>query len=152
MINVAKGYMKYLIHGYFRKFRFKYQFSPMSDYIENDYASYKLTDGIVYIRYHIGISINLDAAVRIVEDRLKIQQGQSFPVLCDIRGVREINKSARDYLALEGSVSIKAAAFIFENPVSEVLSRFYLLANKPPIPIKAFHSIEEAKDFLEKHT
>ncbi|NGX82689.1 hypothetical protein [Aequorivita sp. KMM 9714] len=123
----------------------------MLDYIENDFASYRFTDGIVYMRYHIGISINLDAAIMIVEDRLRIHAGQCLLVICDIRGVKEINKPARDYLAKEGSVLIKAAAFIVEKPVSELLSRFYMLASKPPIPTEAFQSIEEAKFFLEKY-
>ena len=122
----------------------------MLDFFENDYATYKLSDGILSIRYHGGVSIDFDAAVQIVKDRLLMQQGERLPVLCDIRGVKEINKSARGYLAAEGSVLIKAAAFIIESPVSEVLSSFYLRTNKPPIPNRSFQSIEEAKSFLNR--
>ncbi len=123
----------------------------MLDYIENSYASYKFMDGIVYIRYHIGITIDFNAAVRIVEDRLVLQEGQAFPVLCDIRGVKDINKSARDYLAMEGSTLIKAVAFIVEPPLSEVMSKFYLKASKPPIPTKSFQSMDEAKEYLDEY-
>lgn len=123
----------------------------MSEYIENDYASYRFVDDILYIRYHIGITIDYVAAVKIVEDRLALQAGESFPVLCDVRGVKDINKSARDYLAIEGSIFIKAVAFIVENPLSEIMSKFYLRASKPSIPAKAFLSIEEAKEFLSDY-
>lgn len=123
----------------------------MLDYIENNYASYKFTDDIVFIRYHIGITIDYDAAVKIVEDRLILQEGQALPVLCDIRGVKDINKSARDYLALEGSLHIKAVAFIVEPPLSEIMSKFYLKASKPPIPTKAFQTMKDAKEFLEQY-
>lgn len=123
----------------------------MLDYIENNYASYKFADDVVYIRYHIGITIDYKAAVKIVEDRLILQEGQSFPVLCDVRGVKDINKSARDYLAIEGSLFIKAVAFIVENPLSEIMSKFYLRASKPSIPTKAFLTIEEAKEFLGEY-
>ncbi|SRX76364.1 DUF7793 family protein [Aequorivita antarctica] len=120
----------------------------MLNYIENNYATYQIVEGILNIRYHIGISINLPAAVKIVEDRLALQQGQSYPALCDMRGVREVNKEARDYLAMEGSVLLKAVAFVVEQPISEAISRFYQFANKPPIPTEAFYTTENAKKFL----
>ncbi|MEH6764672.1 MAG: hypothetical protein V7655_09255 [Aequorivita antarctica] len=135
---------------FFYKFMMNYQFSyTMLESIENNYASYTLSGGIVHIRYHIGISISLDAAVKIVADRLLLQAGESYPVLCDIRGVREVNKAARDYLALEGSLLIKAAAFIVEIPMTSILSKFYVQTAKPPIPTRAFLDFEEARGFLE---
>ncbi|WP_026451462.1 STAS/SEC14 domain-containing protein [Aequorivita capsosiphonis] len=123
----------------------------MLNNIENNYASYRLNDNIVYIRYHIQVTIDIEAAVKIVEDRLTLQKGESFPVLCDIRGVKEINKSARDYLALEGSLFVKAVAFIVDNPLSGTMTKFYLKANKPPVPTRAFLTIEEAKVFLDEY-
>tara|TARA_R110000823_G_scaffold116844_3_gene240043 strand:- start:25798 stop:26172 length:375 start_codon:yes stop_codon:yes gene_type:complete len=116
--------------------------------IENNYATYKIAAGVLYIRYHIGVSIDLPAAIQIVADRLHLQKGQAYPALCDMRGVREVKKAARDYLALEGSVLLKAVAFLVEPSVSEVISKFYLLASKPPIPAQAFQTSEEAEKYL----
>lgn len=124
----------------------------MSDFIENNYATYKIVEGLLNIRYHIGTSIDLFAAVKIVQDRLALQRGQSFPALCDIRGVREVNKEARDYLAMEGSLLLTAVAFLVEPPVSDAISSFYLFANKPPIPTQAFYTIEEAIKFLNNYS
>lgn len=115
---------------------------------ENNYAFYKLDGRILYIRYHIGIVITLNAAVKIVADRIRLQDGVSYPSLCDIRGVREVHKPARDYLALEGSVLLKAVAFIVENPMSEVLSMFYLKTTKPPVPTQSFQNQRDAERFL----
>ncbi len=123
----------------------------MLDYTENNYATYKIAEGILYIRYHIGVSIDLTAAVKIVEERLSLQKGQSYPALCDMRGVREVKKAARDYFALEGSILLKAVAFLVEPSISEVISRFYLLANKPAIPTQAFQTPEEAEKFLTQY-
>lgn len=120
----------------------------MLDHFENDYAEYRFLDHILNITYRHGVSINLNVAVQIVKDRLILQEGQSFPVLCDVRGIKEINKSARDYLAVEGSILIKAVAFIIESPVSEMLSKFYLKTSKPPIPTQAFEHIDNALRFL----
>lgn len=120
----------------------------MLDFYKNNFASYKLEDDILLIIYSDGVSIDLKAAVQVVEDRLLLQQGERMLVICDIRGIKEINKSARDYLALEGSVLIEAVGIIVAPPVSEILSTFYLRTSKPPIPNESFHSIEEAKIFL----
>lgn len=121
----------------------------MSNYIKNDYASYSLDNDILYITYSNNVCIDLNAAVQIVKDRLSMHEGQFLSVLCDIRGVKEINKPARDYLAMEGSTLIKAVAFIVEPPVSEVLSIFYLKTSKPPIPTKSFENLDNALEFLE---
>lgn len=118
------------------------------DFIENNYATYKLEQGVLYIRYHIGITIDLSTAVRIVSDRLKLQAGIAYPALCDIRGVREVNRSARRYLALEGSILTKAVAFIIEYPMTAVLWEFYLRSAKPPIPTQSFVDIDKARKYL----
>ncbi len=122
----------------------------MSNYFENDYAEYLLLDGIVHITYKNGVNIDLEAAVEIVNDRLRFQEGESYPILCDIRKVREVNKSARDYLANEGSLWISALAFIIEPPVSEALSRFYLKTNYSPIHTESFEQISDALGFLNR--
>lgn len=119
--------------------------------IENNFASYKLDGGLLYIRYHIGIVINHEGAVRIVADRLRLQKGISYPALCDIRGVEEVDKPARDYLALEGSVLLKAVAFIIGDPMSEILSYFYVRTTKPSIPTESFQDLDKAKKFLDKY-
>ncbi|MCG2462576.1 hypothetical protein K8352_17575 [Flavobacteriaceae bacterium F89] len=122
----------------------------MSNFFENDYAEYRLLEGIVHVTYKKGVSINLEAAVEIVNDRLRFQEGESYPVLCNICHVREVNKSARDYLANEGSLWISALAFIIEPPVSEALSRFYLKTNYSPIQTESFERITEALEYLKR--
>lgn len=121
----------------------------MRSFRENDYCSYKFQDGILYITYHDNVTINFTAAVQIVEDRLILQEGQAYPILCDIRGIKEINKSARTYFAMEGSLFITAVAVIVEPPVTEMLSEFYIRTSNPPIPMKSFSSVPLALVFLE---
>ena len=121
------------------------------DSIENNFALYTLNGGLLHIRYYKGIVINHEAAVRIVADRLRLQNGIFYPALCDIRGVEEVDKPGRDYLAREGSILLKAVAFIVGDPMSDILSYFYLKTTKPSIPTKAFQHMDEAKLFLEKY-
>tara|TARA_R110002049_G_scaffold298487_1_gene488238 strand:+ start:529 stop:912 length:384 start_codon:yes stop_codon:yes gene_type:complete len=122
----------------------------MRNYFENDYTSYRFHDGILHIIYHEGVSIDLNAAHHIVKDRLLLHEGRRLPVLCDIRGIKDINKSARAYLAMEGSTLIKAVAVIVEPPVSEMLSEFYIRTSNPPIPTQSFEHMENALVFLQE--
>lgn len=120
----------------------------MRNYFENDYTSYRFHDDVLHIIYHQGVCIDLNAAVQIVKDRLLLQEGVSLPILCDIRGIKEINKSARAYLAMEGSTLIKAVAVIVEAPVSEMMSEFYIRTSNPSIPTQSFENLEDAMVFL----
>jgi hypothetical protein len=120
----------------------------MRNYFENDYTSYRFHDDVLHIIYHQGVCIDLNAAVQIVKDRLLLQEGISLPILCDIRGIKEINKSARAYLAMEGSTLIKAVAVIVEAPVSEMMSEFYIRTSNPSIPTQSFENLEDAMVFL----
>lgn len=122
----------------------------MRNYFENDYTSYRFLDGVLHIIYHQGVSIDLNAAVQIVKDRLFLHEGRDLPILCDIRGIKEINKSSRAYLAIEGSTLIKAVAVIVEPPVSEMLSEFYIRTSNPPIPTKSFENMDDALSFLNE--
>ncbi len=122
----------------------------MRNLIENDYTSYRFQEDVLHIVYHQGVSIDLNAAVQIVKDRLTLQEGQSFPILCDVRGIKEINKAARSYLAVEGSTLIKAVAVIVDPPVSEIMWEFYIRTSNPPIPTKSFEDFDEALLFLKK--
>lgn len=118
---------------------------------ENDYASYKLTDGILIITYNKDVVIDLPAAVYVVKERLAIHEGRTLPVLCDVRQIKEVNKAARSYLSIEGSILVKAVAFIVDSPVSEMLSEFYLRTNTPTIPTKAFNNFDLALKFLNQY-
>lgn len=118
---------------------------------ENDYASYKFASGILFITYNKDVILDLPAAVYVVKERLLLHEGRSLPVLCDVRQIKEVNKAARSYLSIEGSILVKAVAFIVDSPVSEMLSEFYLRTNKPTIPTKAFNNFDLALKYLDQY-
>ncbi|TMU50752.1 hypothetical protein [Flagellimonas algicola] len=119
---------------------------------ENKYAIYLLTDDLLHIIYKKGKSIDLEAAQIIVRDRMVIQEGVSLLVLCDIRELRIVNKPARDFFAIEGSLFIKALAFLIDPPVTDAMSEFYLSTHRTPMPTASFSKKSEAMDFLQKAT
>lgn len=117
---------------------------------ENDFASFWIKRGILFFIYKENVEINLPAAMQIVSDRLNLQKGKAYPVLCDIRGVKNIDMNARRYFETEGSVFIKAVALISDTPLSSVFSEIYVKGNTPPIPTKIFDQDTEALRYLSE--
>lgn len=116
---------------------------------ENAYAAYLLSDDLLHVVYKKGHTIDLKAAQVIVRDRMMLQNGKEMSVLCDIREVRKVDKPARDYFALEGSLWIKALAFLIDPPVTDVISSFYLGTHPSKIPTRSFTDRTKALAFLE---
>ncbi|MEQ9307419.1 MAG: hypothetical protein RJQ14_26130 [Marinoscillum sp.] len=117
--------------------------------IENDYAIFRVVEGIMHFTYKDGTVLDLNASRQVVGDRLKVQGDLSYPVVCDIRGLKGIDKEARDYLAKEGSEQVQAVALIIDSPARKLMSNFYLAVNKPLVPTKLFTSEDEAVAFLK---
>lgn len=121
------------------------------DQIENEFASFYIEDGILYFIYKNNIELDLEAAIRVVEDRKSIQKGISYPVICDIRGLKNVDKTARDYLAKEGSSLVTAVALIMDSPAYQFMANFYLKVSKPNVPTKMFTTMTEALGFVDKY-
>lgn len=120
------------------------------DFYENEYAQFWIANGILFFEYKPNTILNLEVAQRVVADRIHFQNEKSFPVLCDVRGVVNTDKSARDYLAQSGSVLTKAVALIVHQKVSTTISNFYLRISKPSVPTQLFNGREDALAYLEQ--
>ncbi|MNR12648.1 hypothetical protein D3C85_1290150 [compost metagenome] len=71
--------------------------------------------------------------------------------MCDIRGVVDSDKAARDYLAQSGSVLTKAVSLVAHQKVSLIITSFYLKICKPSVPTKLFTNESAALAFLEAY-
>ncbi|MCR8668234.1 hypothetical protein NO995_11105 [Aestuariibaculum sp. M13] len=119
--------------------------------LENDFASFWMEKNILFYVYKQDVEIDLLASIKIVSDRIKFQRGIAYPILCDVRGIRHMNKEARKYLASEGSLLSKAVALISNNPLSEMLSEMYVINGSPAVPTKIFLTVEEGIEYLETY-
>jgi hypothetical protein len=118
---------------------------------ENEFAEFWIQEGILYFIYKHGSVINLDAAKKIVAERLKLQAGVPYPVFCDLRGIRDSDKAARDYLAREGSELVKAVGALVESPVTKVMLNFYMKIDRPRTPTQMFTTKEDALLYLQAY-
>jgi hypothetical protein len=120
-----------------------------TSYFENDFAEFWIEENVLFFIYKPGISINLEAAKRIVADRKKVQNGIEYPVFCDMRGIKDSDKPARDFLAKEGSSMVKAVGVLTDSPVTKIMLNFYLTISRPLVPTKMFTDKNNALEFLK---
>lgn len=118
---------------------------------ENKFAQFWILNGILFFRYKPNVVIDLAAAQLVVSDRIRIQNEKAYPILCDIRGVVAIDKSARDYLAKSGSALTKAVGLLGSHAISLTLTSFYTRINRPRIPTQIFTDEVDALAFLESY-
>jgi hypothetical protein len=123
-----------------------------SNYFQNQFAEYWTEDGVLFFVYKPGTNMDLAAARQVVNDRVEVQKGESYPVFCDMRGVRDSNKAARDYLAKEGSALVRAVAVLIDSPVTKVMLNFYLTISRPLVPTKMFTDKNQALEYLKHLT
>ncbi len=117
---------------------------------ENQNAKFWIDGGILFFVYKPNTVIDLDVAMRVVADRILLQNERYFPVFCDIRGITSTHKAGRDYLARSGSVFTKAVALIVNEHLSMTMSTFYLEISRPSVPTQIFSLEQEALDYLKE--
>jgi hypothetical protein len=115
----------------------------------NQNARLWIKEGILFFIYKPNTCINLEVAMRVVADRVALQNERQLPVFCDMRGIISIDKAGRDYLAKSGSLLAKAVALVVSEKGSLVLSAFYLEINKPSVPTQIFTDEQEALEYLK---
>lgn len=120
-------------------------------YHSNDYSEFWIEDGILHFVYRPNILIDRKAAEKIVRDRIRFQNEKAYPILCDLRNIRNVEKEGRDFLAQQGSILAKAVALLIEPFFSEMLSQIFIETSKPNVPTSLFTSEMQALKFLEKY-
>ncbi|MCK0131583.1 hypothetical protein MWU59_08715 [Flavobacteriaceae bacterium F08102] len=123
----------------------------MKDIYDTVYAKFWIHQGILHCIYKEIEFLDLAMAQSIVRERIQVQQDISYPIFCDLRGVKNSEKSARAYLAKNGSVLAKAVAIFDDRCVAEVMLQFYFTKSKPLVPSKLFNDYQQAIAFLQHY-
>ena len=121
----------------------------MRPYSENEFAEFWIEDDILHFVYKKDVDIDLKAAKKIVDDRIALQNGVSYPAFCDFRGANSTTNDARDYLANEGSSFLQGVAILMSSPIPKIIDNFYMVINKPRVPTRVFTDKESALNFLK---
>jgi hypothetical protein len=115
---------------------------------EGKYSDYWIFEGILFFVYHPIPFLDFKIAKAVLKERLEFQEGISYPILCETMGIQDASKSARDFLALEGSILADAVAIVENREVAQSMIQLYLRRNQPLIPTEVFSTSLEAQKYL----
>jgi hypothetical protein len=122
-------------------------------YFENEHVRIWLEDRILFFVYQPELQIDLTIAKQTVQDRLKISDGITRPVLADIRDLKHVENDARDYLAsTEAGQNISSLAVLTKTPIQNLFANFYFKLSKPPMPTQLFTDQGKALRWLKLFT
>ncbi|WP_034893831.1 hypothetical protein [Gillisia sp. Hel_I_29] len=113
-----------------------------------DYAHFWIDEGILHFVYKPNTIIDLTVAKAIVKDRLRFQNGISYPILCDVRHLKTANKASREFLAEKGCYSALAIALVIEREYLGTLTKAFINISNPSVPTREFTSVPKALSFL----
>lgn len=119
--------------------------------IDNITVTIHLNDGIV-IAIWKNTSIDLNIAKQAVQERVACTNNKPYPVISNIKAIKNISKEARDFLATEaGCEGIIAAAILIDSDLGSMIGNFWIKINKPLRPTKLFTDEESAKKWLAQY-
>ncbi len=115
---------------------------------ENDEIKFELENGILIAIWKCS-TIDISKIQKTVRSRVEALNGNSYPLLSNIKSIKNSTKEARDYLASkDGCQGISKAAILISSPVSSMIANFFIKASHPIIPTKMFTNEAEAKNWL----
>lgn len=117
-------------------------------------VNYEQVEGILFAIFLPNLSIDLTAAKKILEARLKFSNGSSYPVLVDARSVKSFTKEARDFLSSdEARQGVKATAILVSGLLSSTIANFFLnvTVKKPLVPTRIFSDRNKAIKWLQQY-
>jgi len=119
--------------------------------LDTAYAHFKIEDDILFVTYKYGLSITIDMAKEIVQNRTEFAGHVLYPILVIDDGVKIINKEARDFFSSEKGINnIIAAALVLKSNYSSLLGNFFLKITQPAIPVKSFTDKKKALEWLSQ--
>ena len=121
----------------------------MPEFLENKYARLWIDQGILFVTYKPDTVLDLRAAIRLTSDRLSLQGEKAYPVFVDFRGVKDLTRQARNYLAGEGALYIHVLGVYTPSPLGRLMAYFYIKANAPAIPTGIFPRKKEALHYVK---
>lgn len=119
-------------------------------YVENDFVELWEENGIVYGKYKPGVSLDLDGAKKVVEDRTIVFNKVTKPLFIDFTNLINVDTKAREYLSHKNNIQyISAGAFLLGNILNRLVFSVFAKINQPAFPTKAFTDKSSAIEWLE---
>ena len=122
------------------------------NHFENSEIEFWLQDGILHGTIKPGVILTPINAKVMVQARLALCKGKSYPMFTDFRNLKSIDKPARAYLSKGESIAlITAGAFLIKNVAQEIIAKFFIHFDRPKVPTNFFTNKEKALRWLETY-
>jgi hypothetical protein len=119
--------------------------------IENDYIMVWKEDDIIMVIFKSDIVLDTDGAMESVKLRKTLTTDKDYPMLVDIRNIKNATKEARKYMGSdEAGEGVSKAAIIIDSNFSAVIGNLFLTLNKPKTPTKLFGEKSVAIKWLKE--
>lgn len=105
--------------------------------------------GILEIRMLPKSTIDLKAAIAIVDHALEITQKAVHCNLVDIRDMSYISNEAQKHFADQNNTHVPAVAILMNSAVQKNLTNIYFRFSNPMIPTRAFDNEDKAMEWLQ---
>ena len=116
--------------------------------LDNDYLKIEVENNVLIGTFKNEV-VDLSVCHKITEYRLEIQKGKSYPLLSNIKSIKNISKPARDFMASkEGCEGVVAAAVLIGSPLGSMIGNFFISISRPLRPTKIFTNETDAKKWL----
>jgi hypothetical protein len=108
-------------------------------------------EGIGRVAFKENAVVNLESMKEYSEAVIRGCRGKKLAVLLDVRGIRYVEREARDMFAKgpPGAMT-KAVAVVIRSIPQMMMTRFFLLINKPDFPMKVFRDEKKALNWVRR--
>jgi hypothetical protein len=123
------------------------------DYIENEYAEFWIEDGIILEIFKPSVEIiNLDIAVKMVYDRLKVSNNRTMPLYVDLNKAREMDSAARTYFSKGDSLKyVSACGVHMHNYIHWLGAKLFLAVYSQQVKLEVFRTKGKAIEWLKNY-
>lgn len=121
-------------------------------YLENEFVEIWFEKGIVFEIFKPNTHLTMEAARKIVADRMRVSGGVTTPMYVDIRNLVTADLEVHKYMASKEAVQcISAGAFLVRGLIDKMLMHIFVTIFKPAIPAAPFTDKEQALEWLQKY-
>ncbi len=118
--------------------------------VENENIKLWVKDNVMFSEYKVA-DVTKSKARDMIDFRLSMCGGKSFPFFADVTRVKSIDREAREEFSNgKGIEMMSACALLIKSPVSQIMGNFFMMVNKPHIPTRLFTSAKDALEWLNK--
>ncbi|MEI6123373.1 MAG: STAS/SEC14 domain-containing protein [Bacteroidota bacterium] len=120
------------------------------DKTKDEFFDIWIEDGIVFIATNFE-EYTAEMVEEGIKKRLELTKDKSFPMLGDIRKIKNFTREARQRLAQkDAGYGTKAAAILINSRLQEAMYNFFNAIYKAPAPAKMFTDKEKAIEWLQQ--